>query len=515
MKKTVTALTCLMLLCVSSLSAQNAKGTVYHDRNANGVRDAGEQGIPSVGVSNGHDVVMTDNQGRYELTVNDDTIIFVIKPAGYRVPVDDNNLRKFYYIHKPSGSPELEYAGSGPTGPLPESVDFPLLPGNDSDDFSIIVFGDTQVYSIIEVDYLGRDLVAELIGVQGYEFGITLGDNVGDDLDLHGPVSNMIGRIGIPWHYVMGNHDENYDATTDVYADERFEATFGPATYSFNYGSVHFIVFDDILYPDPRDGEGYWGGLRDDQLTFVENDLKHVPKDHLIVCAMHIPMLSGNSFNGDVYERLITLLKPFPNTFSMSAHTHTQRHHFHEDSGWEHHHYVVGTACGDWWSGILDEHGIPDTMMRDGTPNGYARITFKGSEYTIDYKVARSPDSYRMNIYAPLTAPRNQSFSGELYVNFFNGSERAKVEFRIDDGSWREMRKTVEHDPIYVRSLQTWDSRPGILPGERPSNPVDCTHLWKAQMPIRLSSGAHVIEVRVTDMFGRTFRDFITYRVVG
>src|SRR5690606_746109 len=121
-------------------------------------------------------------------------------------------------------------------------------------------------------------------------FGISLGDLVGDDLSLHPPYKDAIKQIGHPWYNVMGNHDMNYDAKIDEHPDETYEKPFGPNNFSFNYGKVHFIILDNILYPDPRDGKGYWAGFRSDQLKFVENNLKHVPKDHLIVLAFHIPL---------------------------------------------------------------------------------------------------------------------------------------------------------------------------------------------------------------------------------
>ena len=43
----------------------------------------------------------------------------------------------------------------------------------------------------------------------------------------------------------------NYDVQADSLSDETFESYFGPASYSFNYGKVHFIVLDDIRYPIP------------------------------------------------------------------------------------------------------------------------------------------------------------------------------------------------------------------------------------------------------------------------
>src|SRR5690606_34567474 len=103
-----------------------AKGIVYEDTNLNGKRDAKEKGVAQVAVSNGIDVVLTDASGRYSIPARDNSIFFVIKPNGYQFPVDENNKPKFYYIHKPAGSPNLKYEGSKPTGKLPKSVDFAL-----------------------------------------------------------------------------------------------------------------------------------------------------------------------------------------------------------------------------------------------------------------------------------------------------------------------------------------------------------------------------------------------------
>ena len=44
-----------------------ARGTVYEDANANGVRDPGERGLPEVLVSNGTEVAATDGEGHWQL----------------------------------------------------------------------------------------------------------------------------------------------------------------------------------------------------------------------------------------------------------------------------------------------------------------------------------------------------------------------------------------------------------------------------------------------------------------
>ncbi len=75
---------------------------------------------------NGRTVVQTGSEGRYELPVQEGDVLFVTKPVGYAVPVDEHNRPQFYYIHDPDGtsdSLDLKFPGIEPTGPLPFKVD--------------------------------------------------------------------------------------------------------------------------------------------------------------------------------------------------------------------------------------------------------------------------------------------------------------------------------------------------------------------------------------------------------
>lgn len=331
------------ILVVTSfcLQAQTVvKGYVYNDLNGNGKREKSEKGIPNVSVTNGIHVVQTNASGVYELPINTDQIISVIKPFGYQNGVNKSHLPQFFYNHKPGGSPALKFKGVAPTGQLPASVDFPLKAATNPEDFKMLVFGDPQPYTLEEVGYFDKAVVSEVAGIKNIAFGLSMGDLVGNDLSLFNPYIEAVKRIGIPWYNLLGNHDLDFDATTDSLSDETYEAHFGPANYAFNYGKVHFIVLDDVLYPDPRGGKGYWGGFRKDQLDFVENDLKFVPKDHLIVLAFHIPLSEpkegGDPFRDADRERLFNILERFPNTLSLSAHTHNQKQDFFgKADGWK------------------------------------------------------------------------------------------------------------------------------------------------------------------------------------
>lgn len=512
----------LLVFSVASLRAQElAVGYVFDDSNKNGKKERREKGLPNVAVSNGKEVVLTDHTGRYQLPVGNDNILFVIKPAGYEFPLNEFNQPRSFYIHKPLGSPEAFYTGVSATGKLPKSVDFALQKSDDSSAFSVLLFGDPQAYTEEEIDYFSKGVVDEVKGITGFSFGITLGDLVGDKLTLHQPYKEAIKQIGLPWFNVMGNHDMNYDAKSDSLSDETFEANFGPASYAFNQGKAHFIVLDDILYPDPRDGKGYWGGLREDQLAFLENDLKFVPKDHLIVLSMHIPLYeekNKEAFRETDRQTIFRLLADFPNVLVLSAHTHYQvNSYIGKGEGLDRsksiHEYNVGTTSGDWYSGYLNEKNIPVSTMRDGTPKGYAFLHIKDNNYVIDYKVAGKPNDYQIALYHPKVVSAKKAGSGAIYANFFMGAKNDTVEFRIDQGNWRPMKRVEEFDPRYYAEMQSWDFLDEIVPGRRPSNPVLCQHLWKTPIPANLPVGEHQIEVRATDVYGRTFTSSSTYRI--
>ncbi|NJK87332.1 MAG: metallophosphoesterase, partial [Bacteroidales bacterium] len=206
-----------------------------------------------------------------------------------------------------------------------------------------------------------------------------------------------------------------------------------------------------------------------------------------------------------------------PHSFSLSAHNHTVSHQFisHKE-GWlnekPHHHFNAGAVCGDWWQGALDANNLPDATMRDGSPNGYVILSISHNSYSFDYKVARYPETYQMNIFLPKVLTDNSNLNGwsndEMYVNFFAGSSKDKVRFRVNEGEWREMKYTIGPDPSYARIRLMWDDAEGLLPGARPSAPDKCYHLWKATLPSGIPQGYCKIEVEATDIFGNKHSAF-------
>ena len=509
--------TVLVVAAIAALAApglaQPARGLVYLDANANGVRDAGERGLPDIRVSNGRDIVRTDREGRYEVGVDDDDIVFVIKPRGYMTAIDEDNLPRFYYIHKPAGSPKgLKYPGVEPTGPLPASIDFPLTVHAEPDRFRAVVLGDTQPRNVQEVEYLAHDVVEELIGVDA-SFGVTMGDIVFDDLSVFEPYIETVALVGLPWYNVLGNHDVDYDVPDDALSDETFEAHFGPATYSFEYGPVHYVVLDNVFfYRDEKDEARYRGGFTEEQMRFMVNDLKLVPKDRLVVFMMHIPLTSVNE-RAEFFEAI----REFPHTLSISAHTHTTEHRFVGEaggnrSGREHHHYIAVTACGSWWQGAPDERGIPHATMADGAPTGYTIVTFDGTGYSMEFKAASRPASDQMLIWAPEEVDAGGLGAAEVVANIYAGSEKSVVELRVDGGAWSAMRHEARPDPYFLEMKKLEESATPPA-GRKLPKPANSTHIWVGGLPAGLAPGGHTIEVRTKDMFGHEYHGERAIRV--
>lgn len=501
-------------------SIQTVKGVVYEDVNQSRKRDSREKGIPDVPVSNGKEVVLTDKEGRYELPISDDQQVFVIKPTDYSFLLDDNNLPQFYYTHKPEGSPDSQFKGVSPTGQLPKSLDFGLISKPENRDFSVLLFGDPQPHVKEHVEFFDRRIVNELVAVEDVVFGMSLGDVMDNDLSMYDLYKAAIKRIGIPWLQVMGNHDLNFDAPTDVLSDETFESHFGPTNLALNYGGVHFLLLDDILYPDPRDGQGYWGGLREDQFEFIENNLQYVSPDAFVVVGMHIPPWDEGTFRPADKQRLFSLLQGFRQVLLVTAHSHVQRNLFYgEESGWngqnQLHELNIGTTSGSFYSGPLDEQGIPQALMVDGTPPGYGFLTVKDGTYVLDYKVAGKPADYRMHIVNPKVVVQNRHTPADILVNFYMGSDQDTLSYKIGDGDWVVMTKHLRVDPLYSDYIFQWNQSTEPKYSRWPDDGQPSTHIWSSRIPSNLLVGNHKITVKVQDRYGRTFFDESSFEIVA
>jgi hypothetical protein len=506
----------LLTAASSSLEAKQkfAKGMVFEDTNRNGIFDKGEKGIPGVSVSNQADVVQTDAKGRYRLPVGKEAVLFVSKPAGYQVTLDKNNIPRFYYIHQPAGSPAgLKFKGIAPTGKLPKWVNFPLVKEDKMENFSAIIMGDPQTRSLKEISYYRDDVVAGLINTKARLY-LALGDIMYDDLSFYDQMNSVVGQIGIPAYHVMGNHDMNPRVTDYMYEAETFKRIYGPDYYSFNYGRVHFVVLNSVKYKGWNQKEdkrgGYIGYVHERQLEWLKNDLSFVPKDHLVILAMHIPIISylEQTPATTIINRshLFKLLENRQHLLVLAGHMHFVEYmEFTAEDGWQGKavfpSLTAGAGCGTWWHGLKDPWGIPYGIGTDGTPNGYFLFTFKGNTYTYRFVPARSLSHDQMRINSPSGTLSQKELSGhQINVNVFAGTPRTEVTYRLNNGPVTGMTRKIMKDPFFEKLVK---ENPGSFMDWMEA--VNSSHIWTAPLPDNLQPGLHRLEITVRDQQGNVF----------
>jgi 3',5'-cyclic AMP phosphodiesterase CpdA len=524
-------------------AAKMATGMVY-ESNTGGPRQVGEPGLEGVLVSNGRDVVRTDAIGRYSLPIEDEAVIFVIKPSGYSVPLDPSTmLPRFSFIHQPNGSPsalKLRFRGVDPTGPLPSSIDFPLIRQVEPAKFDVILFTDPQPESQAELEFVRDDVVNCLVGSKA-AFGITTGDILFDDLSMYGRHNRIIGQIGVPWWNIGGNHDLNFEAPDSTYSRETFKRVYGAPYYAFYYGNALFLMLDNVDYlgPDPgrpNRGGKYVGRLGERQLLFISNVLKETPKDKLVVACMHIPLQTylnptDPSVNTAERNEFLRLISGRP-TVSFSGHTHTTEHHYFDlDNEGQHHHQVLTAVSGSWWSGPFDYRGIACAVSRDGSPNGYHVLSIDDVKYETRFVAAKEPQGRKTRIMLDSVFHRAERelqrdfrmgqmlgspisvdalFAAEVIVNVFDGGPKTRVSLAIGNAAPVAMTLDRRLDPLanelFARNEMT--KKPWV-------KAEISSHIWSARLPNSLGPGTHTLTVIVRDEYGRDYTEHAVVEVVA
>jgi hypothetical protein len=489
------------------------EGIVFDDINGNGIFDASELGVANVSVSNGESIVKTDSKGRWSLSPSQSPIIFVIKPSGWQVPRNTDGLPNFWIdVHS-------ERARRGIAFALQKAKSL------GKSDLNLLIFGDPQPKNIQDVGYYEKDIVEPLIGKTNASLGISLGDIVHGNLSLYPALNKVTQRLQTPWLHVSGNHDRDYAAINDEQSLLSFSKHFGPDTFAWEEVGVSIIGLDNVIH-EANSGipARYVGGLREVQFEFLKQYLSSLPKTRRLIFAMHIPLFDADTnperdtFRDADRQRLFALLKDFDNVLLLTAHTHMQRHYFHDTaSGWRGvkplHEYNVGTTCGAFWSGRKDAAGIPDATMQDGTPNGYARLSWRESQKPLlIWQVARASSGKQMQLFAP-NVLRHKAYPGfAVYANVFMGMVNTPVEYRIDNTVWKPMQRVESPDPSLLamnmldaraEKLTAYDLTPEALPS---------AHLWRGSLPTDLTPGEHRIEVRA-QLNDQWFIDVLSYRL--
>lgn len=455
------------ILAGQSILANQSTGKL---KKLKGFVRAGGKGIAKVAVSNGFDVVLTNDEGKYEIPTRENAqFIFVITPSGYSFP-EEKGIARHYRKLK-----DLNFR---------KNINFNLTKLHTDDNaHQFIIWADPQVKNQKDVEKMMNSSVPDvqkLVAASGagvLMHGITVGDIVWDELKLFHDYSKAVEKMGIPFFQCMGNHDMDYNKGGDDTSDDTFHEVFGPSWYSFNRGKAHYVILDDVRYlGKDREYDGY---ISTEQLEWLKNDLAFVPKENLVIICLHIPVHNGVKNNKALYE----VIKD-RNVHIMSGHTHYNVNVI-KDNVYEHNH---GTVCGAWWTGPI---------CGDGTPCGYGVYKVNGTELSWYYQ---STDKEADHQFSTHVSDFDESHR-QVIVNIYNADPAWKSEFIVDGVNKGALEQFEGFDPVAYSTLLGPD-----LPKPRGfAEPKKTKHLFKAIIP----KESKLVAVTVTDRFGNKYQSLI------
>lgn len=369
----------LTMFCSLSVSAISMSGYIFHDRNNNGLKDAGEEGIGGVAVSDQFEVVQTNADGFYQLDATGYGLVFVSVPDGYKAS-------KSYYIT----------ATDAPKG----RWDVPLAKIATPAEFKFIHASDTH---LSEVSLHRTRRLKTLADSLKPEFVLVTGDLVKDALRV--PESEAAAlyemyvretkKFTMPVWSTAGNHEifgierqlSLVSKNNPLYGKKMFHHYLGPNYYSFNYGGIHFIALDDIDFEDLW----YYGHVDSVQVAWLKKDLAAVPATVPVVTFAHMPMFSGglslSNFeedgpgrslerqNGKLHYRhvvsnaheLLEILQTHPYPLSLAGHFHARQVFTFESAGQKTRFEQAAAVVGHGGEGsIVMRSGITLYTVKDG-----------------------------------------------------------------------------------------------------------------------------------------------------
>ncbi len=448
-------------------------------------------------VSDGRQCVATDSNGHYALKsdMNDTRFVFISIPDGYQIPFRKSIVQNFYRI---------------PRHQKGATANFTLAKRTESTDkYTIIMVGDPQMRGL-GFDGSGerfRDVILPDIEqykktTSGEFFAINLGDLVYNWMAGYDDFMDISATTSYPMCHVIGNHD--YDQQNIIegrLGTPFFEEYVSPTYYSFTIGKVHYVMVNSIEYSRADANRHYNSGLDDQQVQWLEEDLKYIPKDYTIYICGHANLFKkpGTSpktfgqYNAN-YERYKNLLMPYKRIYSWSGHYHTNYGFDYAGKADYENMSHLSTISVARCNGSLRSN---QEMDNSGVPNGYMVVEVDGDNFEWWYKSVGHDRNYQMRAYSPA-----RTGDGYVKVNIWNYTDGywSDVEWWENGKKVGVFEKGNEPDPDYLalHTARLTHLKDRAAAYARPSKS-------KYMFRIKPSEGVHSGEIRVTDNFGKTY----------
>ncbi len=286
-----------------------------------------------------------------------------------------------------------------------------------------------------------------------------------------------------------------------------------------------------------------------------------MPANKLVVIAAHAPFIHyrgvGTQNAAALFDTLTAAGRTAENTVLVGGHTHTIENLRAGDKREEwaakgiselpFPQLVAGAVSGDWYSGSLDEYGLPNAYGIGGNRPGTLTLALAGNSYVESYQ-RQEPWSMRMALglnspawreWAPaalawradtsptkaaapafgdLNVVTDEDLKGGTFIstNFYLGSTDATVEMSLDG---RAPVVATHTQPGTGEATRTgWEfadvasATANLLSSGNVAQ--NSSSIWRAPLPAQLSWGTHTAKVTATDRHGRVYSETIRFTVV-
>ncbi len=506
-----------------------------------GVVEAADGPIPGVVVSDGVETTVTDEKGIYQLASKKESgFVFISVPSGYECQL--------------SGVFPDHYRTFAGKANEPENQSF-TLKKVDQSNYRVIFLGDMHLANRAkggtasnadntQFKTIASDInkyVAANGGTPTYF--ITLGDMTWDlywyscNYDLAEYKKTVNEQLnGHHIYHTIGNHDNDMNAIGQFAAKNPFAVNVAPPYYSFNIGSVHYVVMDNV------DCEKYVGGgsaNRDNQIfgkiygaqyEWLKKDLSYVDKSTPVVVTMHVPVFNDSKPAVFALKTIYSqqTLDAFSgyNVHFVTGHTHRNYNALPGNSGnstnfYEHN---VSAICSDWWWSGAKSPGY--LMAPDGTPCGYSVWNISGKDLKWIYKTAGKDENFQFRSYdlnmldfsaADVTGGVSSKYSGdfnkmiadysgnkknEVLLNIWNYNTKWTVSVKTADGKELPVSHVSAYDPLHIKAnvFKRWSS-------SDTSKPIGSTTLDHHFFKVVAPDADTDLVITVKDEFGHVWTE--------
>jgi hypothetical protein len=466
----------VLLIIIIFLYSINTSATLVTGK----VTGAGKA-LAAIQITDGTNIVETDKNGKYSIDVaTGKELLYYTLPSGYESPIE-NGIPVFFAKLK--------------TDLQKQKINFELIKSEKSQlKHNLILWADPQILDTDEFEQLQEviDDVNKTIASFPADVpvhAISAGDNVFDRLHFFDKYKQKISQVKVPFYQLIGNHDMDYNNRSNEMSDKSFKAAFGPTHFSFNRGNIHYVILKDVFYYGFS--YRYFGYIDENQLQWLEKDLKKVRPGSTVIVSLHIPTIYGESEKSDDYgttlsnsvmnrDALYKILAPF-NTHILAGHSHTNWHTQVTPNIVEH---VHAAASGAWWQGEI---------CVDGSPKGYTVYQIDGDSVKWYFKGINQDKNQQFKLYN-IGADTTQS--GYFIANVYNYDTTWKVRWYEDGVLKGEMTRYWGIDPLAGELYQ-----PGKNKKHGWLSAGTTHHLFKAQP----QNSKAKIRVEVVDRFGNKY----------